>query len=157
MRNLLILLSVVLAVALCQSTKIPTRKLPVTHILPPFNCIFGIKKVNGTRKCKTKEEFFQNPRNDTNCSVFKELKCYTLKKATACICVRKHLNITVPSFHKCPIGEVWRCKRERHSNKLDCSCSKVGPVKLNNTSFPIKRCPGGFPPICPFIGPCRCH
>ena len=151
MRKLLIFLSVVLAVSLCQGTKRPTRKLPATHIFNPSYCIFGIKKVNGTRKCRTKEEFFQHPKNDTNCSIFKELKCYEFKNTTACICVKKVTrNTHPPIIHKCQPGFIWRCKRERYSRKSDCSCTKLYPVRGNGTN----KCPGIK--ICPKKGPCYC-
>jgi len=156
MRKLLILLSVVLAVALCQTTK--RRTTLYRRPYRPLDCIFGYKYLNGTLRnkvCKTKEEFFQHPRNDTNCSKLKKLKCYTLKNVTACICVRNFNRITYPDFpyNRCKPGFVWRCTRV---NK-DCECRRIGPIKVNGTSKITKECGDGKYLYCPKKGDCICR
>ena len=156
MRKLLIVLSVVLAVALCQSIKRPTT-IPRPPSLHPFNtlyCTFGSKKVNGTEKCKTKEEFFQHPRNETNCTKLKILKCYTFKNDTACLCVRKFIRRPYSDFprHRCRVGFVWRCKR----GNINCECIRFGSVRVNNTSRISKKCKGDEVLFCPKRGKCIC-
>ena len=66
MRKLLVLLSVVLLFALCQGQK-ERETSKIRHRPLVRDCIFGYKKVNGTKTCKTMEEFFRHPRNDTTC------------------------------------------------------------------------------------------
>ena len=66
MRKLLILLSVVLSVALCQSTKRPTRKLPATHITRPLDCIFGYKKL-------IEQENAEQRKNSSNTQEMKQI------------------------------------------------------------------------------------
>ena len=155
MRKLLILLSVVLAVALCQTTKRTTIHRPPYR---PLDCTFGYKYLNGTlpnKRCKTKEEFFQNPRNDTNCSKLKKLKCYTFKNVTACICVKKFNRPTYPDFpfKRCPEGFVWRCSR----GVRNCGCKRIGPIKVNGTSKITKECEYGKYLYCPKKGECICR
>ena len=158
MRKLFILLSVVLLFALCQSKLRNTTRLNPPFKTPPMHCIFGIKKVNGTKKCKTMEEFFQHPRNQTNCTKAKKLKCYNFKNATACVCVWdiKLPHIEIP--YRCPMGLVRRCKRRPHSNKTDCQCTRFIPPKINisRISTQAKQCPEGKRLFCSFDG-CKCR
>jgi len=160
MRKVLILLSVVLAVALCQNTKRRT-----TIYRPPYrplDCIFGYKYLNGTlprKVCKTKEEFFLHPRNETKCSILKKLKCYTFKNVTACLCVRKFNRPPNPDFphNRCKPGFVWRCQRENGIRNRICECKKIGPVKVNITSRITEKCEKGTYLYCPRKGKCYCQ
>ena len=154
MRKLLILLSVVLAVALCQSIKRPLGRVPPYHPINRLDCTFGIKKVNGTRKCKNIEEFFQHPRNDTNCSKLRRLKCYKFKNATACLCVRKPKLFPHPDFPQlCKPGFVWRCKKDN----IDCKCTRFGPVRVNDTLRLKNKCPEGEEFFCSVKTGCKCR
>jgi len=142
MRKLLILLSIVLAAALCQTIKRKTTYRPPYR---PPDCIFGYKYLNGTssnKVCKTKEEFFQHPRNETNCSSLKKLKCYTFKNVTACLCIRKFNRPPNPNFPLilCPEGYIRRCKK----GTRNCECIIIGPVKVNDTSRITKECGYGY-------------
>ena len=157
MRKLLVLLSVVLLFALCQNQKVKDtsriRPRPLVR-----DCIFGFTKVNGTKRCKTKEEFFKHPRNDTNCTKNKRLRCFTMNNVTACLCVRRiepprPINVT-----KCPVGFIWRCKRDKLTKHQECRCRKLGPVPVNTTSGPgVKECPAGKELYCPKKRPCICR
>ncbi len=133
MRKLLILLSVVLLFAICQSQR--TKPTSVVR-RPPFECLFGYKKVNGTKKCRTKAEFFQHPRNETNCEKKnKTLKCFHYKNATACLCIKKRTPRTSGPIHTCPPGQIWRCKG--FGLHKDCKCRRP-PVPLVNRTDIIK-------------------
>jgi len=130
MRKLLILLSVFLVVALYQARPTTNVHTSFSHIFHPLDCTFGYKKVNGTKKCKTMEEFFHHPRNETNCTIFKELKCINYKNATACLCFRKPIKPPHHDFHDtCPPGFTWRCRRGFIS---DCQCRRIVPSKIPN-------------------------
>jgi len=158
MRKLLILLSVVLAFALCQTTK---RRTTIYRPYRPLDCTFGYKYLNGTlpnKVCKTKEEFFQHPRNETNCSILKKLKCYTFKNVTACLCIKKFNRPPYPDFphHRCPFGFTWRCQRVNRIGNRNCECKRIGPVKLNFTSRITKRCKVDEVLSCPKRGACIC-
>lgn len=137
MRKLLILLSVVLLFAICQSQR--TKPTSVVR-RPPFQCTFGYKKVNGTKKCRTKAEFFQHPRNETNCEKKnKTLKCYHYKNATACLCVKKRTHPTSGPEVKCPPGQIWRCKK--FGPHQDCKCRRIPVPPVNRTTdIPKPKC-----------------
>ena len=150
MRKLLILLSVVLFIAICQAR--PTTNVHVPKNIQPLHCTFGFKKVNGTKRCKTMSEFFQHPRNKTNCTKLQKLKCYNYKNATACLCVKKLLLPPSPSIiHKCGPGFIWRCK-----GKNNCKCEKFSPFRFNHTAL-IRSCDKGEEFWCSNRGLCRCR
>ena len=153
MRKLLILLSVVLLFALCQSQSV--RKNKTKHHPKDLDCIFGYKKVNGTKICKTMEEFFKHPRNDTNCTKNKTLKCFKSHNVTACLCVKVHKRPTLPDLHRCPVGYLWRCKRDSFTHKQECKCRKIGPT-VNDTTTITTKCPEGKELFCPKRGRCIC-
>jgi hypothetical protein len=158
MRKLLVLLSVVLLFALCQSQKL--RDSSKIRVRPHVrDCIFGYKKVNGTKVCKTMEEFFKHPRNDTNCTKNKTLKCFKFHNATACLCVKKHVRPPKPiNVTTCPVGFIYRCKRDRFTHKQECRCRRMGPVPVNFTTGPgLKECPEGKELYCPKKRPCICR
>lgn len=159
MRKLFIFLSVVLLIALCQSKERNTTRLNRPFISPPpFDCIFGFKKVNGTKKCKTMEEFFKHPRNETNCTKIQKLKCYNFKNETACVCVKKFKLPKIEIPYKCPMGLVRRCKRRANSNKTDCHCTRFIPPKKNisRISTLANQCPEGKRFFCSYDG-CKCR
>jgi len=132
MRKLLVLLSVVLVFALYQARPTTNIHASFSHKFRPLDCTFGYKKVNGTKRCKTMEEFFHHPRNETNCTRFKVLKCYNYKNASACLCVRKPIKPPHHDFpHPCPPGFTWRCTRGLNK---DCQCRRIGPIKINDTT-----------------------
>jgi len=146
MRKLLILLSVVLFIAFCQARPTTSVHAISPKFIYPLNCTFGFKKVNGTKRCKTMTEFFEHPRNETNCTKLQKLKCYNYKKATACLCVKKAiLPPHPPIIHHCGPGLVWRCK-----GKNNCKCEKYSPIPLTS------RCEEGEKLICTARGLCRC-
>ena len=157
MRKLLVLLSVVLLFALSQSQRV--KDTPKLRPRPRVrDCIFGYTKVNGTKKCQTMEEFFKHPRNDTNCTQNKKLKCFTFHNATACICVKPLRPTTTINPTKCPVGFIWRCKRDKLTKRQECRCRKLGPVPVNVTSGPVlKECPEGKELYCPKKRPCICR
>ena len=128
MRRLLVLLSVVLLFALCQNQLTKKDRLirpPKTH-----NCIFGFKKVNNIKVCKTIEEFFKHPRNDTNCTQKNKVsKCFTLYNTTACLCLKKIVPKKPINFKsKCKPGFFNRCRVNKFTGKQMCSCKKLGPI-----------------------------
>jgi len=154
MRKLLILLSVVLFIALCQAR--PTTNVHAIRpkFIYPLNCTFGFKKVNGTKRCKTMTEFFEHPRNETNCTKLQKLKCYNYKNATACLCVKKPILPPHPIFpSRCPPGLTLRCKNRYFR---DCKCEKFSPIRLNRTSLIRRRCKEGEGLSCPKGGACIC-
>ncbi len=137
MRKLLILLSVVVLFAICQGQ----RPKPTSGIKRPFplDCVFGYKKVNGTKKCRSKAEFFQHPRNETNCAKKnKTLKCYHFKNATACLCVKNRTRPHPGFEHKCPPGQFWRCKG--YGRHQDCRCRKFVVHPVNRTELVKPNC-----------------
>ena len=151
MRKLLILLSVVLFNALCQAR--PTTSVHAPKFIQPLDCTFGFKKVNGTKRCKTMTEFFQHPRNETNCTKLQKLICYNYKNATACLCIKKPIFPPYPSHPlfppRCGPGLVWRCK-----GKNNCKCERFSPIRLTSRFSGI--CKEGEKFICPARGRCRC-
>ena len=147
MRKLLIFLSVFLFIALCQAR--PTTNVHVPKNIQPLDCTFGFKKVNGTKRCKTMTEFFQHPRNETNCTKLQKLKCYNYKNSTACLCIKKPILPPHPSILICGPNLVWRCK-----GKNNCKCSILDPARL--TSRFSMNCKAGEKYICPARGRCRC-
>ena len=153
MRKLLVLLSVVLLFAICQSQKVKDKK-----DLPKIkrDCFFGYKKVNGTKVCKTKEEFLRHPRNETNCTANKTLKCLKVGDITACRCIKIHRpRPHVPRNFTCPVGKVKRCKTDRFTGKQNCRCVKLGPVLINDTNKDIV-CKEGEKKVCKKNGVCLC-
>jgi len=151
MKKLLILLSVVLFISLCQAR--PTTNVHTIRplIIQPLNCTFGFKKVNGTKRCKTMTEFFQHPRNETNCTKLQKLKCYNYKNATACLCIIKRpIPPHSPLVHICGPGLVYRCR-----GKNNCFCDRFNPNQLNAASRVPRRCNKGEILLCP-NGFCSC-
>ena len=153
MRKLLVLLSVVLLFAICQSQKVKEKKFP-----PKFKreCFFGYKKVNGTKVCQTKAEFLKHPRNDTNCTVNKTLKCFRIENVTVCRCVRKFKPVSPIRATNCTKGYVRRCKVDRYTGKQNCRCIKVSPIT------PVVKpedvvCEEGKEKICKKNGVCICR
>lgn len=141
MRKLLVLLSVVLLFALCQSQDPVKTKKEKPHFCP-----FGYKKVNGTKICRTLDEFLRNPKNATNCTKNKELRCRKFDNKTLCFCIpkfdvlRPHRNIT-----RCKPGETLRCKFDRKTLKRECKCQSMVPRKYNTSEL---VCEEGTVPKC---------
>ena len=156
MRRLLVLLSVVLLFALCQSQLI--KKDKIKKPIKIRDCLFGFKKVNGTKECKTKEEFFKHPRNDTNCTKKnKTLKCFKFQNATACLCVRKPIPKNPIKFKdECPAGRIKRCKVDRFTGQQKCRCLRIGPVKDDTVKGEIE-CKEGEKKVCKSNGVCICR
>lgn len=154
MRKLLVLLSVVLLFALCQSQKVKDRKTHKFH----KECIFGYKKVNNTKVCKTKEEFLKHPRNDTNCTANKVLKKFKINNVTFTRCVfKRNGNSThVPKHRNCTEpGFVRRCKVDKFTGKNVCRCIRLGPpVREPN---PDIVCEEGKVKHCNKRGVCICR
>jgi hypothetical protein len=153
MRKLLVLLSVVLLFAICQSQKVKDKK-----DLPKIkrDCFFGYKKVNGTKVCKTKEEFLKHPRNETNCPVNKTLICYKFGNITACLCIKVHKPATPIIRTNCTKGYVRRCKFNKIYGIQSCRCVKMGPI------IPVDKpedvvCEEGKEKICKKNGVCICR
>ena len=155
MRKLLVLLSVVLLFALCQSQKVKEKKKP-----PKFQreCLFGFKKVNNTKVCKTKEEFLKHPRNDTNCTTGKRLKKIKVNNSTfyRCVLIRpvrpsdlRDGNCTQPGF-------VKRCKKDRFTGKNVCKCIRLGPGPVKDPN-PDVVCEDGKVKHCKKNGVCICR
>jgi len=140
MGKLLVLLSVVLLFALCQSQVTGKEK----KLLKPNFCPFGYTKVNGTKVCKTLKEFLKHPRNVTSCSKNRTLKCRKFDNKTLCFClpefrVRPHRNISL-----CKLGEVYRCKFDKLTGQRDCKCRPIFP-RVKTTEL---DCPLGTSPKC---------
>ena len=153
MRKLLVLLSVVLLFAICQSQKVKDKK-----DLPKIkrDCFLGYKKVNGTKVCKTKEEFLKHPRNDTNCTVNRTLKCFRIQNVTVCRCVRKFKPVTPIRSTNCTKGYIRRCKVDKLTGKQNCRCVRLGPI------VPVVKpedvvCEEGKEKICKKNGVCICR
>lgn len=144
MRKLLVLLSVVLLFALCQS-KVSNNKTKHDH--PNKHCFYGYKKVNGTKECKTIDEFMRHPKNDTNCTHKKILKCLPVRNITVCRCVEKRRPPIIPIFNTtCQKGYIKRCRFDRQTNKEKCRCIRMGPVIRNKTEEIV--CKEGYTKIC---------
>lgn len=139
MRKFLMLLSAVLLFAICQGQLINKKLRPGPIKFRPV-CPFGSKKVNGTRVCKTKEEFLVNPRNQTNCTKNRKLICNPFGNVTYCFCLRKPKVPTVPTtfIRECPLGTRKSCKRDKLTRKQTCECVKFGP-KVNDTNTLRKK------------------
>lgn len=154
MRKLLVLLSVVLLFALCQSHKVKEKK---PHKFPR-ECIFGYKKVNNTKVCKTKEEFLKHPRNDTNCTANKVLKKFKVNNVTFYRCVLKRVNRTTHLKDKncTKPGYTKRCKVDRFTGKNVCRCIKLGPVPVIEPN-PDIVCAEGKVKHCNKRGVCICR
>ena len=161
MRKQLILLSVVLLFAICQSKRSPGHH---SHHKRP-DCIFGYKKVDGKKQCKTIEEFFQNPRNETSCPAKKQFKCFTFNNATACLCIKKRAKIPQDTTtegepsnpNQCPPGFVYNCRKDRHTRHQKCKCRKLGPSLNDPSSETTKDCPEGQELHCRRKGKCLCR
>ena len=161
MRKLLILLSVVVLFAICQSK---TTHGHHSHHKHP-DCIFGYKKVDGKKQCKTIEEFFQNPRNETNCTAKKQLKCLKFNNATACLCLKKSVKIPQGTTQdgeptnprKCLQGYVYNCVKDHHTRHQECKCRKLSPVLDDPSSETTTECPEGQELYCGRRGKCLCR
>ena len=128
MRRLLELLSVVLLFALCQSQ---LKKIDRVRRPPKIlGCIYGFKKVNETKVCKTREEFFNHSRNETNCTQKGKIrKCFNFFKTRTCFCVDKPVPKKPNYFrNECKKGLIKRCRVDRFTGKQKCSCVRIGPV-----------------------------
>jgi hypothetical protein len=151
MRKLLVLLSVVLLFAICQSQKIKDKKVP-----PKIrDCFFGYKKVNGTTVCKTKAEFMKHPKNDTNCTHNRTLRCQKVDNVTICRCLRRIKPVHPIKTSNCTKGYVRRCKVDKFTGKQKCRCVKMGPI----IPVPIKDdivCEEGKVKVCKRNGFCIC-
>ena len=153
MRKLLIILSVILLFSLCQSKRETTRILPI-HRFPNLGCTFGYKNVNGKKECQSKEEFFQHPRNETNCTKPKNLNCYKFKNVTACICNRLPKLLTLGFHQRCPRGFIWKCKS---GNNRDCYCGVMTPRPGNSASRLPMKCDREKELFCPNKSVCICR
>ena len=144
MRKLLVLLSVVLLFALCQSQEVEKEKKKL--LIKPNFCPFGYKKVNGTKVCKTYKEYLKHPRNFTNCTKDSNLKCRKIENKTLCFCVPKIKVLPHRNISLCKPGEILRCKFDRNTLKRGCKCEPVLPrVKTDPSEL---NCPTGTTPKC---------
>ena len=139
MRKLLVLLSVVLLFALCQSQVVEKEK----KIKPNF-CPFGYTKVNRTKVCKTLKEFLKLPRNVTSYSKNRTLKCRKFDNKTLCFGLTKFHVIPHRNISLCKPGEVYRCKFDKLAGQRECKCRPIFP-KVKNTEL---DCPLGTYPKC---------
>ena len=143
MRKLLVLLSVVLLFALCQSQVVEKEK---KKLIKPNFCPFGYKKVNGTKVCKTYKEYLKHPRNFTNCTKGFNLKCRKVENKTLCFCFPKIKVLPNKNISLCKPGEILRCKFDRNTLKRGCKCEPVLPrVKTDPSEL---NCPTGTTPKC---------
>ena len=149
MRKLLVLLSVVLLFAICQSQKIKEKKVP--HKIR--ECFFGYKKVNGTTECKTLAEFMKHPKNETHCTHNKTLKCRKFSNVTVCRCLRTIRPVHPPKVSNCTAGYIRRCKVDRFTGKQNCRCVKVGPIPRPGKDL---VCEEGKVKVCKDNGFCIC-
>ena len=139
MRKLLVLLSVVLLFALCQSQVMDKKKL-----VKPI-CPFGYTKVNGAKVCRSYKDYLKNPRNATNCTKNFNLKCRKFENKTLCFCFPKFIVPPFGNISKCQPGEIFRCKLDRTTGKRDCKCSTLLPKIKDKTEL---DCPLGTYPKC---------
>jgi hypothetical protein len=140
MRKLLVLLSLVLLFALCQSQVIEKGR----KLRPDF-CPFGFTKVNGTKVCKSFEDFLKHPRNATNCTNNKILKCRKFNNKTLCFCLPKYPLRPRRNITLCKPGEFYRCKFDKSTGQRDCKCRPMGPKIIDVKEL---DCPLGSFPKC---------
>ena len=79
------------------------------------------------------EDLYEHQRNESNCPLLQERKCFIFKNVTACFCSRKPISPpdNIPHRH-CPPRFYYRCKYELNFQR-SCGCTRIGPIKVNGT------------------------
>ena len=98
----------------------------------------------------------KHPKNETNCTALKKLKCFKVDNVTVCRCILKRNRTHDKLIHSnCTKGYVRRCKVDKFTGKQKCRCVKMGPV------LPVHRnedivCEEGKVKVCKRNGFCLC-